>query len=49
MLHRSPERDRPSLRSHSLTAAVSSVLARDSLGAEFSSPWGDWSWGALRD
>ena len=49
LLHRSPERDRPSLRSHSMRAAVSSVLARDSLRAEFSSPWGGWSWGALRD
>ena len=49
LLYRSPERDRPRLRSHSTTAAVSSILARHSLRAEFSSPWGGWSWGALRD
>ena len=34
------------LSSSSTIAAVSSVLARDSLKAEFSSPWGGWSWGS---
>lgn len=32
--YRSPERDRPSLRSHSMTAAEPRALARDSLRAE---------------
>lgn len=34
LLSRSPERDRPSLRSHSMTAAEPRALARDSLRAE---------------
>lgn len=34
LLYRSPERDTPSLRSHSMTAAETRTLARDSLRAE---------------